>query len=159
MCCRGVAQFGSALGSGLRGRRFESCRPDHIEKGQPSPSGGGFFRVCRLSLRRPDAGHLALNVGPPGRPGWVCLRRTPTALESGGAPLAGRPACGPYGVEIYGAPATTKTGFAEKAVSGTFSPMSDKDAVGASRRPALPGHRFSYIPRNPPRGFLPSAED
>ena len=27
---RGVAQFGSALGSGLRGRRFKSCRPDHI---------------------------------------------------------------------------------------------------------------------------------
>ena len=25
-----MAQFGSALGSGLRGRRFESCRPDHI---------------------------------------------------------------------------------------------------------------------------------
>ena len=26
---RGVAEFGSALGSGLRGRRFKSCRPDH----------------------------------------------------------------------------------------------------------------------------------
>ena len=26
---RGVAQCGSALGSGLRGRRFKSCRPDH----------------------------------------------------------------------------------------------------------------------------------
>ena len=25
---RGVAQFGRALGSGLRGRRFESCHPD-----------------------------------------------------------------------------------------------------------------------------------
>ena len=26
--------------------------------------------------------------------------------------------------------------------------MSDKDTVGASRRPALPGLRFSYIPRD-----------
>ncbi len=25
-----MAQFGSALGSGLRGRRFKSCRPDHF---------------------------------------------------------------------------------------------------------------------------------
>ena len=29
--CRGVAQFGSALGLGPRGRRFESCHPDHKE--------------------------------------------------------------------------------------------------------------------------------
>ena len=27
---RGVAQFGSAFGSGLKGRRFKSCHPDHI---------------------------------------------------------------------------------------------------------------------------------
>ena len=27
--CRDVAQFGSALRSGRRGRRFESCHPDH----------------------------------------------------------------------------------------------------------------------------------
>jgi hypothetical protein len=27
--CRGVAQPGSALASGARGRRFESSRPDH----------------------------------------------------------------------------------------------------------------------------------
>ena len=26
---RGVAQFGSALGSGPRGRQFKSARPDH----------------------------------------------------------------------------------------------------------------------------------
>ena len=29
--CRGVAQFGSALVSGTRGREFESRRPDQIE--------------------------------------------------------------------------------------------------------------------------------
>ena len=39
--------------------------PDQLEKGQPSPSGGGFFGFCRLSLRKPDAGHLALNVLAP----------------------------------------------------------------------------------------------
>lgn len=27
---RGVAQFGSAFGSGLKGRRFKSCHPDHV---------------------------------------------------------------------------------------------------------------------------------
>ena len=30
--CRDVAQFGSALRSGRRGRRFESCHPDHYFK-------------------------------------------------------------------------------------------------------------------------------
>ena len=29
--CRGVAQFGSALVSGTRGREFESRRPDQIK--------------------------------------------------------------------------------------------------------------------------------
>ncbi len=29
-CGRGVAQFGSALGLGPRGRWFESSRPDHF---------------------------------------------------------------------------------------------------------------------------------
>ena len=29
LCVRGVAQSGSAPGSGPGGRRFESCRPDH----------------------------------------------------------------------------------------------------------------------------------
>ena len=28
MCCRDVAQFGSALAWGVRGRRFKSCHPD-----------------------------------------------------------------------------------------------------------------------------------
>ena len=32
--CRGVAQFGSALVSGTRGREFESRRPDQIEKAE-----------------------------------------------------------------------------------------------------------------------------
>ena len=28
--CRGLAQFGSALGLGPRGRGFESLNPDHV---------------------------------------------------------------------------------------------------------------------------------
>lgn len=31
---RGVAQFGSARGLGPWGRRFESCRPDHLSIGR-----------------------------------------------------------------------------------------------------------------------------
>ena len=31
--CRGIAQFGSALGSGPRGRRFKSCCSDHFYAG------------------------------------------------------------------------------------------------------------------------------
>ena len=34
MQLRGVAQLGSALRSGRRGRRFKSCHPDHIKPGQ-----------------------------------------------------------------------------------------------------------------------------
>ncbi|CCQ97692.1 hypothetical protein CULT_70001 [[Clostridium] ultunense Esp] len=31
--CRDLAQLGRALGSGPRGRRFESCNPDHVYGG------------------------------------------------------------------------------------------------------------------------------
>ncbi len=30
ICCRGVAQFGSARGLGPWGREFESLHPDHL---------------------------------------------------------------------------------------------------------------------------------
>lgn len=40
---RGVAQFGSALGLGPRGRRFESCRPDQ-RRGEPFGSPYFFAR-------------------------------------------------------------------------------------------------------------------
>ena len=33
--------------------------------------------------------------------------------------------------------------------------LPDPDAVGAGPRHALPGLRVSYVPRNPPCGFLP----
>ena len=44
--CRGVAQPGRALGSGPRGRRFKSCRPDqNCKKMAGFPSGRSAFRV------------------------------------------------------------------------------------------------------------------
>ncbi len=45
--CRGVAQSGSALGSGPRGRRFKSCRPDDANK--PPQRWCGFFDFCLLT--------------------------------------------------------------------------------------------------------------
>ncbi len=42
---RGVAQFGRALRSGRRGRRFESCR---LDQKNPSTDVGGFFSYIRL---------------------------------------------------------------------------------------------------------------
>ena len=48
---RGVAQFGSAFGSGLKGRRFKSCHPDH-EKARLCPKDkGGLFRTKRSAKR------------------------------------------------------------------------------------------------------------
>ncbi len=38
-CGRGVAQFGSALGLGPRGRWFESSRPDHLLGSTPKVGG------------------------------------------------------------------------------------------------------------------------
>ena len=45
---RGVAQPGSALRSGRRGRRFKSCHPDHFFR---PLSGSGFFVPAGLSYR------------------------------------------------------------------------------------------------------------
>ncbi|MEY3476117.1 MAG: hypothetical protein RLY65_517, partial [Pseudomonadota bacterium] len=47
---RGVAQPGSALAWGARGREFESRRPDHVtnKKGQSSDWPFLFVRVVRL---------------------------------------------------------------------------------------------------------------
>ena len=39
---RGVAQLGSALAWGARGRRFKSYRPDQIPYTKPGPKGPGF---------------------------------------------------------------------------------------------------------------------
>ena len=46
---RGVAQLGSALRSGRRGRRFKSCHPDHSPRSTPGATGSG-GRVVRPSL-------------------------------------------------------------------------------------------------------------
>ena len=46
---RGVAQLGRALGSGLRGRRFESCHPDSLAGAPPCKNilHGGLFNFIR----------------------------------------------------------------------------------------------------------------
>ena len=55
--CRGVAQPGRALGSGPRGRRFKSSRPDQKsqEKGRNSP-GIAAFRVSGTLPEWPSDG-------------------------------------------------------------------------------------------------------
>ena len=70
---RAVAQLGSALRSGRRGRRFKSCQPDREGAGQRPPVdlGGGLCHLPRA------AGH------PPFHAGWS--RRT-AADPGGGEP-------------------------------------------------------------------------
>ena len=57
---RGVAQLGRALGLGPRGRRFESCLPDHLNWGLSSAgrapalhAGGQRFDPARLHHKIP----------------------------------------------------------------------------------------------------------
>ena len=56
---RDVAQFGSALGSGPRGRWFKSSRPDHKFTGQ-RPSASGLFSFSRSFGHR--RGHLCSSL-------------------------------------------------------------------------------------------------
>ncbi len=46
--CRGVAQFGSVLGSGPRGREFESHHSDQVRPGA-KPAPGLFFCFTQMS--------------------------------------------------------------------------------------------------------------
>ena len=43
-----------------------------------------------------------------------------------------------------------ETGLSKNPFLRPFYPTSDPNAVGAGRRPARPGRRFLYVPRNPP---------
>lgn len=52
-----MAQFGSALGSGLRGRRFKSCRPDHIAKAVPKAV-PIYLERCPSGLRSMIGNHV-----------------------------------------------------------------------------------------------------
>src|SRR5690606_26211525 len=48
---RGVAQLGSALRSGRRGRRFKSCHPDHTRTGPDlRKRSQGRFSLSRLGI-------------------------------------------------------------------------------------------------------------
>jgi hypothetical protein len=56
---RGVAQLGSALRSGRRGRRFKSCHPDGL-RGRPLESGRSLFHTCLTTL---PSGRSPVNNG------------------------------------------------------------------------------------------------
>ena len=73
------------------------------------------------------------------RPGWAPLRGAPTTLVSAVQQKIPETEVSkiPFLVPLY--------------------PTSDHNAVGAGQRPARPGLRFLYVPRNPPSGFPPSA--
>ncbi len=49
-----MAQFGSALRSGRRGRRFESCHPDHLNFESSAEAGG--FLITRDYVRGDEVG-------------------------------------------------------------------------------------------------------
>ena len=57
---RDVAQLGSALRSGRRGRRFKSCHPDHVEK--KAFEKGLFFDIGR-SVHGSRAGDRLMRMG------------------------------------------------------------------------------------------------
>jgi hypothetical protein len=57
---RGVAQPGSALGLGPRGRRFESSRPDSIQRRCRRQPGGLSFRTLATAYANPN--HAELDV-------------------------------------------------------------------------------------------------
>ncbi len=85
---RGVAQPGRALGSGPRGRRFKSSRPDFVKTKDPRSRGG-----LLLSSRRVVGCYAPSGLGPEARPRpqMTCaVRRTasnlPTATAVGSRP-------------------------------------------------------------------------
>ena len=94
-----------------------SRKPGKFPNGKAAGTSGGLCQLSTVSGRlTPNAGHLPLNESAP----WAAGTGSPAGI--------------PYGVGVYGSPATAGTELTEKTVLGTFSPMSDKDAVGASRR-------------------------
>ena len=62
----------------------------------------------------------------------------------------GSPAGSPYHVGIRETQKIPETKLSKIPFLGPLYPTSDHNAVGASQRPALPGRRFLYVPRNPP---------
>ena len=66
--------------------------------------------------------------------------------RSGRAPLRGAPTT----LGIRETQKIPETEVSNIPFPGPLYPTSDHNAVGASQRPALPGLRFLYVPRNPP---------
>lgn len=57
MRCRGVAQPGRVLAWGARGRRFDSCRPDHKIKMSPTATLLFYNRAAVESNRGSEQAH------------------------------------------------------------------------------------------------------
>ena len=62
----------------------------------------------------------------------------------------GSPAGSPYHVGIRETQKIPETELSNIPFPGPLHPTFDPNGVGACRRPALPGRRFLYVPRNPP---------
>ena len=58
---RAVAQSGSALAWGARGRKFESCRPDHFKTPQ-SLLNKGSRGFCFFALAKKDSHALSITL-------------------------------------------------------------------------------------------------
>ena len=56
---RDVAQPGSALAWGARGRKFESCRPDHKVKASAKAGAFAFWGPAREQLGTKHTAHLS----------------------------------------------------------------------------------------------------
>jgi GTPase len=88
---RAVAQFGSALDWGSRGRRFKSCQPDRCGSGREttggvSPRRGGRLQPCTRSSSVPET----WAAWPPSSPsrgstGWNATPTAPAASSGAGS--------------------------------------------------------------------------
>ena len=165
---------------------------------RPGADGGQMGRVCRSSfvvhhesLWMPDA-HASAFERETQRPGRAPLRVAPTPLVSAvqqkipETELSKIPFLGPLyptsdpnavgacrrpalpGLIVYKFKTTLEselqrkireTGSSKYSFLRRLDQTFDRNGVGACRRPARPGLRFLYVPRNPPGGFPPAARD
>src|SRR5207249_1099353 len=88
---RGVAQFGSALRSGRRGRWFESSRPDHsgalLWSMDGGPSMTGSPRTCWIALALALAASVACSPGDRASEHDVAVRVERVGLDAHDLPV------------------------------------------------------------------------
>ena len=126
---RGVAQFGSAFGSGPKGRRFKSCHLDHHRRGRPVVR-GGFFYLGPLSRILP---RLLPKSNPPC---WAFLR------PSSGFSFSNVPICYLAFSSALGAPAPPPCRSCALALTGGDS----RFRIAAGAVPGSRGRRPSFPP-------------